>query len=264
MSNSWDPAQYLRFSDHRSRPAFELLNGVDHSRPARVVDLGCGTGDITRAIKGRWPGSRVVGIDRSTDMLAEAAGAGGDVEWLEADIATWAPGEPIDVLNSNAALHWLPDHQVLFPRLVSLLAPGGVLAVQMPLSWSEPSHVVMRQSLEAGGPNETTLGPASLRSQLARKWVAEPIEYHDLVAPLVASLDIWTTRYLQVLEGPEPVFEWVRGTGLRPVLENLDQPDLETFMARYRRQLLEAYPPRSDGRTVYPFPCLFIVATAGI
>ena len=257
----WDPSQYLRFSDHRRRPAFELLNRVDHQSPTRVIDLGCGTGDMARAMKKHWPGSRVVGIDNSADMLATAAESGGEVEWLEADAATWAPDSPIDVFYSNAALHWLPDHQVLFPRLVSFLAPRGVLAVQMPLSWSEPSHFLMRQILATGGPNETPLGPESLRSRLARKWVAEPMDYHDLLGRLVATLDIWTTRYLQILEGPDPVFEWVRGTGLRPVLETLDGPDLDRFLARYREQLTEAYPQRPDGTTVYPFPRLFIVGT---
>ena len=262
MSNWWDAGQYLRFSDHRSRPALELLNRVDHDNPAYVVDLGCGTGDMARVMKERWPDAQVVGLDQSTEMLAKAGQAGGDVEWVEADIAEWRPATPIDVLYSNATLQWLPDHHELFPRLLSYLAPGGVLAVQMPLSWSEPSHVLMRETLESDRPDGTPLGPHSLRTRLARKWVTEPRQYHDLLGPLVATLDIWTTCYFQVLEGPEPVFEWIKGTGLRPVLETLDQPDLDQFLARYRERLLEAYPAGPDGTTLYPFPRLFIVATA--
>jgi trans-aconitate 2-methyltransferase len=256
MDESWDPGQYLRFADHRSRPAFEMLNRVDHHHPARVVDLGCGTGDIARAMKRRWPNARVIGLDRSADMLANAVESGGEVEWLEADLITWTSDYPIDVLYSNAALHWLPEHHVLFPRLISLLAPGGVLAVQMPLSWSEPSHVLMRETLATGGLGGSPLGPRSLRTRLARKWVAAPTDYHDLLAPLIASLDIWTTRYLQVLEGPEPVFEWVKGTGLRPVLETLDGPDLDTFLIGYRNRLLEAYPQTLRRHDPLPIPAV--------
>lgn len=261
MSNRWDPGQYRRYADHRIRPAIHLLDRVDHPHPLHVVDLGCGTGDLARAMKDRWPQARVIGVDRSVDMLAEAAGPDGDVDWLEADIAAWSPDQPIDVLYSNAVLHWIPDHQVLLPRLVSWLAPGGILAVQMPLSWAEPSHVLMREVLRTGGPTGKPIGPHSLWSRLARKWVAEPVEYHDLLAPLVESLDLWTTRYFHVLVGPEPVFEWVKGTGLRPVLETLDGPELDRFLTYYRERLLKAYPRRPDGTTLYPFHRLFIVAS---
>lgn len=261
MRTPWDAGQYLRFSDHRSRPAFELFKRFDHDHPAYAVDLGCGTGDMARAMKDRWPPARVVGLDQSTEMLATAEQAGGKVEWVEADIADWRPAAPIDVLYSNAALQWLPDHHLLFPRLVSYLAPGGVLAVQMPLSWSEPSHVLMRETLESGGPDGTPLGPQHLRVRLAHKWVAEPVEYYDLLTPLVGTLDFWTTRYFQVLEGSEPVYEWVKGTGLKPVLETLTRSDLDQFLSHYRERLATAYPRRADGTTLYPFPRLFIVAT---
>ena len=184
------------------------------------------------------------------------------MEWLEADITTWSPNAPVDVLYSNAALHWIPDHQTLFSRLVSCLAPGGVLAVQMPLSWSEPSHLLMREVLRTGGPAGKPIGPKSLWSQLARKWVAKPVEYFDLLTPLVDTVDIWMTRYFQILTGLEPVFEWVKGTGLRPVLDTLKGPELDAFLLHYRARLLDAYPQRPDGTTLYPFPRLFIVATA--
>lgn len=214
-------------------------------------------------MKARWPDAKVTGLDNSSEMLREAAANGGDVVWQKADIADWVPDKPVDVLYSNAALHWLPDHRRLFGRLVSHLAPGGVLAVQMPLSWSEPSHVLMRETLRTGNSGGTQLGPERLRSQMSRKWVAEPAEYYDTLSPLVESVDIWTARYLQVLSGPEPVFEWVKGTRLRPILETLEGPELEEFLIQYRKRLLEVYPPRSDGTTIYPFPRLFIVARTG-
>ena len=262
MSRAWDPTQYVRFADHRIRPALELLARIDHHYPASVVDLGCGTGEMARIMKARWADAQVTGLDHSSDMLREASAADGEVGWQKDDITTWTPDRPVDVIFSNAALHWLPDHRDLFPRLTSYLAPGGVLAVQMPLSWPEPSHVLMREILEEGGLGRTPLGPESLRIRLGRNWVADPTYYYDILTPLVDSMDIWTTRYLQVLQGFEPVFEWVKGTGLRPVLESLDGPDLDRFVAAYREGLIATYPPRGDGTTIYPFPRLFIVAKA--
>ena len=260
MSNRWDPAQYGRFANHRSRPALELLGRIDHPNPTCVVDLGCGTGDVTRVLKERWTHAKVIGIDHSLDMLGTAAEGGGDVVWQHTEIGEWVPDHPIDVLYSNAALHWLADHYGLFPRLISYLSPGGVLAVQMPLSWSEPSHALMRAILESGGPDGRPLGPQSLRTRMKHNWVKEPDEYYDLLSPLAGVLDVWTTRYFQVLRGPEPVFEWVKGTGLRPVVESLTEHDLDRFLTLYREASLEAYPQRVDGATVYPFPRLFIVA----
>jgi trans-aconitate 2-methyltransferase len=213
-------------------------------------------------MQARWPEAEVTGLDSSAEMLREAAAGGDTVKWKEADIARWTPQQPVDVVYSNAALHWLPDHDALLPRLVSFLAPGGVLAIQMPLSWSEPSHVLMRETLRTGESGGTSLGPESLRARLSRRWVAEPAAYYSILAPLVESVDIWTTRYLQVLSGPEPVFEWVKGTGLRPVLETLEGAEREQFLTQYRKRLLEVYPPNPDGTTLYPFPRLFIVARA--
>ena len=260
MRTNWDPAQYRQYGHHRTRPAVELLSRIEHHNPTSVVDLGCGTGEMARTMKARWPEAEVAGLDNSPEMLREAAAHGGAVVWQETDIAGWAPRQPVDVIFSNAALHWLPDHDELFPKLVSYLAPGGVLAVQMPLSWSEPSHVLMRETLRTGESGGTQLGPESLRARLSRKWVAEPANYYSILSPGVESVDIWTTRYLHVLSGPEPVFEWVKGTGLRPILETLEGAEREQFLTQYRKRLLEAYPPRPDGTTLYPFPRLFIVA----
>jgi trans-aconitate 2-methyltransferase len=202
-------------------------------------------------------------VDLSPEMLTEAARRQTRVRWVEADIATWQPGRPVDVVYSNATLHWLDDHDDLFPRLIGLLGPKGVLAVQMPLSWTEPSHVLMREVLATGGDDGAPLGPDALRARLARLSVADPAAYYDLLAPLVEELDIWTSRYLQVLAGPDAVLEWVRATGLRPVLNGLPRSELERFLIRYREKLATAYPPQPSGTTLYPFPRLFIVARKG-
>jgi trans-aconitate 2-methyltransferase len=258
---SWDPGQYLAFADHRIRPALELLARVPLASPRLAYDLGCGTGDVTRAIAERWPEAAVFGLDNSPDMLARAAATPGRVEWVEGDIRTWRPDAPPDLIYSNAALQWVEGLRALFPRLLGLLAPGGCLAVQMPLSWGAPSHVLMRRTLDEGGPGGTALGTDALRRSVARKWVDDAADYYDLLAERAAQVDIWETEYLQVLAGPDPVLAWVKGAGLRPILDALDDEQRATYLDTYARRLREAYPARADGRTLYPFRRLFIVAT---
>lgn len=256
----WDPGQYHRFSAPRLRPALDLLNQLEGLDPHTIYDLGCGTGSVTRILAQRWPEAQIVGVDHSAEMLARARATPSPITWVEADLASWEPPEPGDLLFSNAALHWLPRHRSLFPRLLEQTRPGGVLAIQMPLSWQAPSHRLMRQVLHDGGTGGRSLGDPKLRDDLSRPPVAQVPEYYDLLAPLTQALDLWTTEYLHVLEGDDAVLEWVRGTGLRPVLHSLDAEEEALFLTAYRRRLNEAYPRRQDGTTLYPFRRLFIVA----
>lgn len=260
--NRWTPERYLQFADQRLRPALDLLHRVRLESAERVVDLGCGTGEVTRLLAERFAGAEVRGLDHSPQMLERAGATASRVRWQQVDIAAWEPEEPADLIFSNAALHWLSGHRQLFPRLLGLLRPGGCLAVQMPLSWQAPSHRLMRQTLADGGPDSGPLGSEELRRTLSRNRVEEAELYHDLLAPLTRTLDIWETEYLQVLTGEDPVFAWVAGAGLRPVLNALDGEELERFSRLYRRRLHGAYPPRPDGTTLYPFRRLFIVAHA--
>jgi trans-aconitate 2-methyltransferase len=257
----WNPTQYLKFSDHRLRPALELLDRVSLAAPTVIYDLGCGPGGITRMIAEQWPSATVYGLDNSREMLQKAAAESSQIQWVEADIATWDPGELVDLIYSNATLQWLANHAELFPRLTRFLKEGGSLAVQMPLSWGAPSHRLMRETLANGGPNGEALGKEELRQAVARKWVEDAEVYYDLLVDLTTSLDIWETEYLQVLEGEDAVLEWVKGTGLRPILNDLGDDEREIFLAEYARRLRETYPMRANGRTLYPFRRLFIVAT---
>jgi trans-aconitate 2-methyltransferase len=209
----------------------------------------------------RWPHARVAGSDLSAEMLAEAGGSPSRVTWEIIDVAQWHPDLLHDVIYANAVLHWVDNHESLLPRLVSYLNPGGVLAMQMPLSWHEPSHQLMRAILANTGPAGIPLATAALQARYDRQPVESAAWYHTTLRPHVAELDIWETRYLQVLTGPDPVFEWVSGTALRPILDDLEGAALNQFVGSYRAALREAYPPQPDGTTLYPFPRLFIVAT---
>lgn len=257
----WDPSCYAKFRGPRLRPALELLSRVPVDEASLVYDLGCGTGEVTRVLARRFRGARVVGLDASRAMLERASAKPGRIEWVLGDIAEWTPATAPDLIYSNAALHWLDDHASLFLHLFGALAPGGCLAVQIPLSETQPSHRLMLQTLEDGGGDGRRLGDPSLAAAAARGWVLDPHAYHDLLGPLAADLDLWRTDYFHRLEGEDAVFEWVRSTALRPVFEGLREPELARFLELYRKRLRAAYPRRADGFTLYVFPRLFLVAT---
>jgi trans-aconitate 2-methyltransferase len=253
---TWDPQVYTAFAAPRLRPALDLLARVGATRPTEVADLGCGTGNVTRVLAGRWPDAHVTGVDSSPEMLAAAAAESGGIDWVQGDMGEWAPARPLDVLFSNAALHWLGNHDTLFPRLMGLLVRGGWLAVQMPHNHYAASHAVMAEAAEAG-PWREVLAPLA-----ARFPVADPATYYGLLAPLSAELDIWETEYLHVLDGDDPVVKWTMGTALRPLLEAVDEPWRSGFLAEYTRRIAKAYPKRADGKTLFPFRRLFLVARA--
>ena len=257
----WDPDLYLKFSDHRLRPALELLGRVSSQSPNVIYDLGCGSGQVTCIISERWPAATVYGIDNSKEMLTQATAKTGKVQWIEADIRTWSPDQPPDLIYSNATLHWVEEHQTLLPRLIGCLNSGGCLAVQMPLNWQAPSHRLMRETLMNGGQNGQAFGTEELRQAVARDWVKAAAAYYELLASCSKNLDIWETEYLQILAGDNPVLEWVKGSGLRPILNGLGDNERELFLVEYAQRLRAAYPVRANGNTLYPFRRLFIVAT---
>jgi len=251
----WDPSQYLAFADLRLRPALDLLARTPGEAPKLAVDLGCGPGNLTPHLKARWPGARVVGVDASAEMLARARLAVPDAEFVQADVAAWRPDVAPDVLYSNAALHWLDRHEALFPRLLGLLAPGGALAVQMPRNHGAPSHTEIVATVQDGS------WRARLEPLLRPSPTHPPAVYYDLLAPLAARLDVWETEYLQVLEGADPVKEFTKGSALKPFLDALHGAERDAFEAAYAARLRRAYPPQADGRTLFPFRRLFLVAT---
>lgn len=236
------------------RPAIDLLNRIDLSVPTVVYDLGCGAGQITRRLATRWPAARVTGVDSSAAMLSQARAGQTTIRWIEADINEWAPDEPPDLIFSNAALHWLDDHETLLPRLIGYLRPGGVLAVQMPRNHGEPSHTAIVETVERGAWRQR------LEPLLRRRPVAPPEVYAEMLLPRVTSLDIWETVYMHVLPGENPVLDWTSGTGLRPILAALEGRERDSFLRQYGARVVSAYPRRAD-LTLFPFRRLFISAT---
>ena len=252
---SWDPEQYRRYADERSRPFFELVGRVGAERPDRVVDLGCGDGALTATLAARWPGALVEGVDRSPEMIARAEPRTipGRLRFVRADVRDWRPDAPVDVVVSNAALQWVPEHGERLTDWVVALAPGGWLAFQVPGNDRAPSHTILEE-LRVAPPWRERLAAAAPGPR-----VLEPREYLDRLADLDCTVDAWETTYLHVLRGTDAVLEWIKGSALRPVLTALAGREQDAFLAEYAALLREAYPARASG-TVMPFRRLFVVA----
>lgn len=254
----WDPGQYLRFDDQRSRPFAELLAHVAPDDPGavrRVVDLGCGPGQLTAGLPARFPAATVVGVDSSPEMIERARTHQHDRLRFElGDAATWTPAEPVDVLVSNATLHWVPGHDDLLAHWVSLVAPGGWFAFQVPGNFEAPSHRSIAELVRSPAWRDR-LPPSVIEAASS----FPPVHYLERLRAAGCETDVWETTYLHVLDGPDPVLEWVRGTILRPVLAALDDGDRPTFEAELATRLRIAYPPSAVG-TVFPFRRIFAVA----
>lgn len=263
MSTTWDPGQYAKFSDHRARPFGDLMARVGADAPGLVVDLGCGNGPLTLSLADRWPDARIVGVDHSPQMLDAARSLDRDnrVEWVESDVAQWDPaslGARPDVIVTNATLQWVPGHADLLTRWAAALAPGGWLAMQVPGNIDAPSHALMRDAAEAH-PEAERLRPA-----LERLAVEQPAVYVELLGSVGLEVDGWETTYQHILDPQaqqaSPVLEWVRGTGLRPVLEALtDEGQRDAYVADYDARLRAAY-PRTPIGVIFPFRRIFVVA----
>jgi trans-aconitate 2-methyltransferase len=270
----WDAALYLRFGGERSRPFFDLLARVGAELPGYVVDMGCGPGNLTAMLAERWPSAAVCGVDNSPEMIEAAhrltpagaprsSGTSGPkptvtsrapgLSFMLDDIRHWEPQSLPDVIISNAVLQWVPGHRELLVRWTDQLAPGGWLAFQVPGNFDQPPHAILRE-LAASARWRSLLRDVELNRQSA-----DPADYAELLAGSGCEVDAWETTYVHILAGDDPVLEWYKGTGLRPVLAVLDAEQATDFLADYGERLRTAYPPSSFG-TVFPFRRVFTVA----
>ncbi|WP_102225099.1 methyltransferase domain-containing protein [Acidimangrovimonas sediminis] len=254
--SDWNPGLYARFEGLRLRPALDLVAQVGSLPPGPVVDLGCGAGVVGPVLAARYSDRPLIGVDASPAMLEKAEGSGVYAQLTQADIAAWQPDEAPALIFSNAALHWLPDHGALMPRLAGMLAPGGVLAVQMPRQYAAPSHRFLRDIAVHLFPEIFDF----------TDWVA-PVapaeEYWRMLAPLGA-VTAWESDYVQRLApagAGHPVRHFTESTAMRPFLERLDPDAQDEFVAAYEEALSVAYPPLDDGGVLFPFRRVFFTLT---
>lgn len=249
----WDPVQYGQFADHRLQPAVDLIRRIPRNDFQRIVDLGCGGGNVTDILKTRWPDAIVTGVDSSSAMLEEARARGRAIDWQIGDIASWRPGGE-DLIFSNAALHWIDDHEGLLSRLVGGLPDGGVLAFQVPDNFDQPSHRIMRDV--AADPRW-----CDRLAAIAGRRPVEPLEvYLEWLKRDARDVEAWRTTYDQSLTGPDPVFEWLKGAAMRPYLALLADAEFADFQEQCRERLSAAYPADAGGATAFPFRRLFVIA----
>ncbi|MET9336726.1 trans-aconitate 2-methyltransferase [Nonomuraea sp. NPDC003804] len=248
----WDPATYAKYAEERGRPYAELVGRVYADAPDYVVDAGCGSGELTATLAERWPEATVYGFDSSPAMISKARELKTTARFDVADVTLWHPDRPVDVLVSNALLHWVPTHRDLFERWVDDLSVGGWLAFQMPGNFDAPSHVLVRQ-LCASEAWRDRLG------DFERPWpVAEPVEYVDQLSGLGLRVDAWETTYVHILQGERAVLNWISGSALRPIFDRLDAGERQRFLDELAGLLDDAYPARPYG-TLFPFRRVFVV-----
>jgi trans-aconitate 2-methyltransferase len=253
----WNPDVYLAFADHRGRPFFDLVNRVRAESPRRVVDLGCGPGNLTETLAARWPDAVIEALDSSPEMVESARKRGVDAH--VGDVRTWEPKPDTDVLVSNATLHWVPDHAELLARWAGALSPGSWIAVQMPGNFQSPSHESVRV-VSRREPFANQLRDMPFREG---KVVDSPVVYAAMLTDAGCQVDAWETTYVHELTGQHPVLDWITGTALRPVIDRLSDEAWQQFRQQLIPLLGDAYPRRPDGRTLFPFRRVFVVAQVG-
>ena len=252
---TWSAAQYVKFEQERTRPVHDLVARIPNADIVHAADIGCGPGNSTEVLRERYPGARIIGVDSSTDMIEAARKRLPDIAFEVADIPEWRPKAPLDVILANAVLQWIPHHETLLPALIAKLKPAGTLAVQMPDNLEEPSHRLMGEVASQGPWAAKLKGAATARTERhLADW------YFRLLRRHASHVDIWRTTYFHPLAGARAIVEWLKGTGLRPFLDPLDEGEGEAFLARYEEALAKAYPAEADGTVLLPFPRLFLVA----
>jgi trans-aconitate 2-methyltransferase len=251
----WDADVYLKFANERTQPSLDLIHRIRVENPRRIVDLGCGPGNSTQALRHRWPNAFIVGLDSSPQMIETAKNSYPDGSWEVGDAASWTASEPFDLVFSNAMLQWLPEHGSLCRHLFAQVAPGGALAVQLPFHYDSPLH---REIMDVSKDPAWDDRMHSARSALTREPAAL---YYDTLQSLASVIDLWETTYHHVVAGPEAVLEWFRGTGLRPFLQALASDDeRRRFEALLLERYRAGYPRRPNGKVLFPFRRLFFVA----
>ncbi|MBL8631188.1 MAG: methyltransferase domain-containing protein [Rhodospirillaceae bacterium] len=255
-SGTWNPDLYLRYAAYRARPAEDLMPRLKLNVPGDIYDLGCGPGNLTQKLKDTWPDRNVIGVDSSPDMLKTAREKiPNGITWQQGDISAWGATSTAALVFTNAALHWVPDHKTLLPRLMRQVAPGGLLAMQVPVSHPEGYHQCIEELAKSPKWHDRFKDVHAHDDPLAAS------AYYDLLSPLCSDMDIWETDYHHVLEGENPVTEWISSTGLVPFLTALPEADRPAYLADYSALAAKAYPRQADGKVLFTMHRLFVLAT---
>ncbi len=253
--STWDTEQYLKFKNERTQPFYDLISRIQISNPESIVDVGCGPGNSTFVIEQRWPNADISGFDSSTEMLKIATETSSKVNWFQADVKDWRPDTHYDVIFSNAALHWISDHERLLPKLMSYLNNEGALAVQMPAHYNSPSHQLLLEVAKQPEWCSFTESACQLLSMEPQSF------YYNVLDPLASKVEMWETEYVHIMDNVETIIEWFHSTGLRPFMESLPRrEDKEKFKHELLAKYNVAYPQQQNGKVLFPFRRFFFIA----
>lgn len=252
---SWNPDQYLKFANERTQPSIDLAARINVENPESIIDIGCGPGNSTQVLRQRWPGAKISGLDSSFDMIKKAKEDFPDIDWITSDASSFTFNRKYDIVFSNAAIQWMPDHDILLPRLFETLSEGGALAVQVPANLDSPLHQAVLAASSNPRWSQLTSGTEKLITYHGAEY------YYDILSSTSKKFDIWETTYHHVLSSQVALVEWYKGTGMRPFLEKLpDESSRKEFEEEVFTTCIKHYPTRKNGKVLYPFQRIFFVA----
>jgi trans-aconitate 2-methyltransferase len=251
----WSATQYLKFRNERTRPAIDLASRIEHDNPKKIIDIGCGPGNSTKVLADRFGSAYILGVDNSENMILRAGEECPALNFMFFDINGDLSGldHDFDIVFSNACIQWVPNHEVLLPRLAGLLKSGGVLAVQIPYNWQEPVHRIIREVASSPGWKEYFPNPVVFHTLTVG-------EYFDILSEISTDFTIWETVYYHVMRSHRDILEWYRGTGMRPYLDELSEGQKMMFEDVVLRKLMQSYPVQKNGEIIFRFPRLFFTA----
>jgi trans-aconitate 2-methyltransferase len=251
----WNPELYLKYADERTQPSYDLVSRIKLANPARIIDVGCGPGNSTQALRERWPNADISGLDNSPEMIEKARSAYPQGQWILADAANWRPDARYDIVFSNAVLQWLPHHESLIEKLYACVHSQGALAVQIPANYNSPLYRAILRVAARPEWKDTLEGCEA-------RLTYHPVGfYYDLLSTLSSRFYVWHTIYYHVMASHQGLIDWYASTGMRPYLERLaNQEQRRAFQAQILEACRPDYPAQADGRILFPFQRLFFIA----
>ena len=256
----WNSEDYSQFTHARTRPVHDLLTAISPSiEPKCIYDLGCGTGNSSILIQQRWPTAKVIGIDSSENMLAAATKQYPQLAFVQTDFTQLHLTTKADLLFSNAALHWTNQHATVLKNFANNLNSNGIVAIQMPNNFHQPSHQINLNILQQHQPWQPLIKKLCY-PVLSSPLYTIPHYYNLLIQAGFHKPMLWQTEYCQAMPDHQAIYQWLSGTALRPVLSKMSAEDKLLFEKKYTHQLIKAYPSQSNGQVIFLFKRLFMIA----
>jgi trans-aconitate 2-methyltransferase len=251
----WDPQQYLQFEHERTQPSIDLVARIPFEDPKTIIDIGCGPGNSTQILRKRWPRADIVGLDNSEKMIERARTDHPGQKWVIGDASSLETDRKYDIVFSNAAIHWIPDHHLLIPRLFQIVKQDGILAIQVPANYESPLYKII---LNVAGSSKWCAFTSGC-DELITYHKAE--YYYNQLVSLTQDIAMWETTYYHILKSHQDLVAWYKSTAMKPILEKLPtDKNRKEFEQTVLAECKKYYSPQSDGRILYPFKRLFFTA----